>query len=57
MGKFLIADSGSTKTDWCIVDESGAFSTIRVKGMNPYFQDEEEISSEIEKKLLPAVSA
>ena len=52
MGKFLIADSGSTKTDWCIVDESGAFSTIRVKGMNPYFQDEEEISSEIEKKLL-----
>lgn len=55
MGKFLIADSGSTKTDWCIVDESGAFSTIRVKGMNPYFQDEEEISSEIEKKLLPAV--
>lgn len=55
MGKFLIADSGSTKTDWCIVDESGAFSTIRVKGMNPYFQNEEEISSEIEKKLLPAV--
>ena len=55
MGKFLIADSGSTKTDWCIVDESGEFSTIRVKGMNPYFQDEEEISSEIEKKLLPAV--
>ena len=55
MGKFLIAVSGSTKTDWCIVDESGAFSTIRVKGMNPYFQDEEEISSEIEKKLLPAV--
>ena len=55
MSKFLIADSGSTKTDWCIVDESGAFSTIRVKGMNPYFQDEEEISSEIEKKLLPAV--
>lgn len=38
----LIADSGSTKTDWCLTDgvKSSFFKTA---GINPFFQEEEDI--------------
>lgn len=49
----LIADSGSTKTDWCIVKDGTVISRIGTKGINPFFQSEEEISKEIETTLLP----
>lgn len=35
----IVADSGSTKTDWVIVDEDGLeISRVRTIGFNPYFQ-------------------
>ena len=44
----LIADSGSTKTDWCLVGKKGEASRrFTTKGTNPFFQTEEEISEEI----------
>ncbi len=50
----LIADSGSTKTDWCVVDDNGVLlQQIFTKGTNPFFQSEEEISTEIATALLP----
>lgn len=49
----LIADSGSTKTDWCIVDKGQLVQQIYTKGTNPFFQSEEEISNEIGRALLP----
>ena len=49
----LIADSGSTKTDWCIVENGELIQRIFTKGTNPFFQSEEEISHEIETALLP----
>jgi N-acetylglucosamine kinase-like BadF-type ATPase len=49
----LIADSGSTKTDWCVSDRGKSVQRIVTKGMNPYFQSEEEISREIQLALLP----
>lgn len=49
----LIADSGSTKTDWCIVENGVPLQQIYTKGTNPFFQSEEEISNEIATVLLP----
>lgn len=49
----LIADSGSTKTDWCVVENGTLIQQIFTKGTNPFFQSEEEISNEIATALLP----
>ena len=49
----LIADSGSTKTDWCVVENGQPIQQISTKGINPFFQSEEEISNEIATSLLP----
>ena len=47
----LIADSGSTKTDWCVVEDGQLIQQIFTKGTNPFFQSEEEISNEIATAL------
>ncbi|MDR2806155.1 MAG: ATPase [Dysgonamonadaceae bacterium] len=49
----LIADSGSTKTEWCVTENGRSAQRILAKGMNPYFQSEEEIGAEIRSALLP----
>lgn len=49
----LIADSGSTKTDWCVVENGVLLQQIFTKGTNPFFQSEEGISNEIATALLP----
>lgn len=53
----LIADSGSTKTDWCLVEHGKVLQQIFTKGTNPFFQSEEEISNEIATALLPQLQA
>lgn len=35
----LIADSGSTKTDWCIVSREQAKEFVKTVGLNPFFVD------------------
>ena len=52
----LIADSGSTKTDWCVVEKGKLIQQISTKGTNPFFQSEEEISNEIATALLPQLT-
>lgn len=51
----LIADSGSTKTDWCVVSQGKCVKQIFTKGINPFFIDTPEISREIKENLLPAL--
>lgn len=53
----LIADSGSTKTDWCVVEQGQLVRQIFTKGTNPFFQSEKEISNEIATALLPQLSS
>ena len=48
----LIADGGSTKTDWSIVSGNREIDRIRTGGINPFFQTEEEISAEIRDNLI-----
>ena len=43
----LIADGGSTKTNWVVIDDSGKRTTFNSEGYNPYFVD----SSYIVKSL------
>lgn len=50
----VIADSGSTKTEWCLVDERGQLlSRCFTPGMNPYFQTEEQMKAMIQQILYP----
>lgn len=35
----LIADSGSTKTEWCLLKDRTPVLTIKTEGYNPYFVD------------------
>ena len=49
----LIADSGSTKTDWCVVNHGKQVKRITTEGTNPFFQTEEEISQVVKDKLMP----
>lgn len=58
----LIADSGSTKTDWSLVDESGkVVATCKSQGLNPYHLSEDEIlrvlQEEVRTPLLVQLSA
>lgn len=52
----LIADSGSTKTEWCVAEKGVALQTVFTAGTNPYFQTPEEIASEIRDTLYPSLT-
>ena len=45
----LVADSGSTKTDWMIVDEKSPMHKYSTTGFNPYFHDRSFIIDELKK--------
>lgn len=51
----LIADSGSTKTNWSLIDGNSVVEEINTTGINPFYQDEIEISIELKKQLLPKI--
>ena len=48
----LIADSGSTVTDWTVIKNDKSICRYSTKGMNPFFQSQEEIETEIRVNLL-----
>lgn len=53
----LIADSGSTKTDWVILKNSQIISNYQTIGFNPYFQKSQDIIQELQKHLVPEMSS
>ena len=53
MQYILIADSGSTKTDWCVVQNGQRQARYETKGMNPFFQSQDQMEDEIRQNLLP----
>ncbi|MEI6554986.1 MAG: ATPase [Paludibacter sp.] len=48
----LIADSGSTKTHWCLVSEGKVVSNIITDGINPFYQNELEIIALLDAQLV-----
>ncbi|MGL4292441.1 MAG: ATPase [Bacteroidales bacterium] len=49
----LIADSGSSKTEWCLCGEHSIPTKIYTKGINPFYMSEKEISDSFGLDLLP----
>jgi glucosamine kinase len=46
----LIVDSGSTKTEWALIDGSGnLIKKVHTEGINPYFQSEQTIISIVQR--------
>jgi glucosamine kinase len=53
----LIADSGSTKTAWRLVDKTGSQTEIITHGMNPFFRTTDDIANEVKEKLFPVTGS
>ena len=49
----LIADSGSTKTHWCVIDEGKVVREIFTDGINPFYQTGMEIIALLDSQLIP----
>ena len=52
-GVILIADSGSTKTHWCVLQNGVVLSEIFTDGINPFYQNELEIIALLDAQLIP----
>ncbi len=53
----LIADSGSTKTDWRLIDEQKKIHQFATQGLNPYFQTSKQISEILKSELIPQLDS
>lgn len=51
----LLADSGSTKTHWSLVDSGISKKTIETPGLNPYFVSADKVRHVLQTDLLPQV--
>ncbi|MDP4291449.1 MAG: hypothetical protein Q8908_10250 [Bacteroidota bacterium] len=51
----LVADSGSTKTEWWWYNEKNEISKVVTIGFNPYFIDSEGIYTVLKNKLIPEI--
>ncbi|PXV63005.1 N-acetylglucosamine kinase-like BadF-type ATPase [Dysgonomonas alginatilytica] len=52
----LLADGGSTKVDWCLIDQGKKIKQVYTKGANPFFRSREEISEELKIALAPKLT-
>src|SRR5574343_798244 len=54
MPAILIADSGSTKCEWCLL-ENGKKKTVLTPAMSPYFVSGDEMIQILNKQLMPKI--
>ena len=47
----LIADSGTTKTEWCMISEGGMTEKVITSGINPFYQESGNISAILNKEF------
>lgn len=52
----LLADGGSSKVDWRLVEQGKEIKQIGTKGANPFFRTREDISYELKEALKPLVN-
>ncbi|MCH5721059.1 hypothetical protein [Niabella hibiscisoli] len=50
----LIADAGSTKTEWSLL-RNGKVKSVETAGISPYFLGEEQIAELLRSELLPSL--
>lgn len=53
----LVADGGSTKTDWCMLSGAGIRQHFRTVGFNPFFVRESDLPAAIAAGIAPYVDA
>lgn len=53
--KILLADSGSTKTEWCLISSDADPKTTYSDGLNPFYHTVDSIAGEITKKVIPEI--
>lgn len=53
MQEILIADSGATKSDWCLTRNGEIIHRFSGKGISPVYQTQEEIAEEIRLHVYP----
>ena len=53
----LIADSGSTKTDWVLTDGNATIGRYHTQGINPCHQAEDDILAILRSELLPQLGS
>ncbi|MCK9202867.1 MAG: ATPase [Bacteroidales bacterium] len=51
----LIADSGSTKTIWVLMEEGVVKNTLQTAGLNPYFNNSETVEATLQTELYPYI--
>ena len=51
----LIADGGSTKTDWRLIKDGREYKKIQTSGFNPYLVGSDEIEAILWKELQPYI--
>ena len=51
----LIADAGSTKTDWAVLAPDGGVFLISTQGINPFMLTAAQISGILQTELLPGM--
>lgn len=51
----LLADSGSTKTQWCLVQDGNVVLELITDGINPFYQTDMEIITLLDTQLLPTL--
>lgn len=49
----IIADSGSTKTHWCLMAANGQSSEFFTDGINPFYQTQDAMRNSVVNQLLP----
>lgn len=52
----LVADSGSTKTAWCMAAPCGERKLLYTRGINPAVQAEEDIAAVVREDLMPQLA-
>ncbi len=52
----IVADSGSTKTDWKLIDEHNEYKTVHTDGINPIHQRKEDIEKIIAASALSTIT-
>lgn len=51
----LIADSGATKCEWCLVSNSNKMQSIFSQGISPYFLNAVQVETILRNELLPSL--
>jgi len=54
---FLLADSGSTKTEWLLIENRETIISSTSIGFNPYYYSDDQLKNSIQKSVLPIIKS